>query len=308
MASSNYPIISRTLLVFIAVLSFSSSFGQSYELDVKSLQEYTAFLDGVSVGITESNATDSFSLPDTFNFFGKQEYPLSEVYVNLKSTSLRIVNGTTGDFLFVYGLYPILETPKFINGVSEITWKKELDWLKIQFSNVSIEGLSSSKLFNCQFWLNLDDYEVQIHFGSNNTEVMGQTIVGIDLRNSNLNYIMGFRALGDPKSPTTGSTTTTFLDNPPDSGMVYTFQPKNLSIDSESLTKNTIQAYPNPADNNIYFEGIDQGFVTITDALGKVVIASDYVNVIDVTNLQPGMYNVRIETENQLATSRFIKL
>jgi hypothetical protein len=87
--------------------------------------------------------------------------------------------------------------------------------------------------------------------------------------------------------------------NMPTTGIKPLVQPLSFSI------------YPNPAKNTITISGIDQKTVdvTIMDMMGRTLIATTARNneVISIDDLNAGIYFVKIDADNGVATKRFIK-
>jgi len=75
---------------------------------------------------------------------------------------------------------------------------------------------------------------------------------------------------------------------------------------------NTVSVYPNPAHSSIVVNATQNSTVSIIDVLGKIVIDKIFVQnensiVISVENLTPGIYSVKILTEDSVKTSQFVK-
>ncbi len=70
--------------------------------------------------------------------------------------------------------------------------------------------------------------------------------------------------------------------------------------------ENLIQIYPNPASDFITISD-KFDFLSIYDMSGKIIMVTTD-NIIDVRDFQNGIYIVKIETENQINTTKFIKI
>lgn len=72
-----------------------------------------------------------------------------------------------------------------------------------------------------------------------------------------------------------------------------------------------ISAYPNPAKTSIEFvnAAIGSGNIQIYNALGQLIKTSDFNEriVLDIQDLNAGLYTVRIEGENGVSSTTFIK-
>lgn len=73
----------------------------------------------------------------------------------------------------------------------------------------------------------------------------------------------------------------------------------------------TIQVYPNPVKNKIYFETDEKQLlnsqITITNQLGQVVLKQKYKSEIDVTVLNKGMYFLTVSNDSESKTFKIIK-
>lgn len=81
-----------------------------------------------------------------------------------------------------------------------------------------------------------------------------------------------------------------------------------LSVDEVSSLEPTIRIYPNPASEIVTIvtsNTIDR--VEVFDIQGKQVKALKQTNTIDVSDLNSGMYIVRIKTDNSTITKRLVK-
>lgn len=110
----------------------------------------------------------------------------------------------------------------------------------------------------------------------------------------------------------------TFMDNKPFIGDNY-YRLKQLDMDGRYEYSDVINAkiereqqvnlYPNPTSGKVQLSS-DQKIlnVTITDIVGKRMDVTNIENhQIDLSNLSPGIYNIRIDTEFQSIIKRIIK-
>lgn len=75
----------------------------------------------------------------------------------------------------------------------------------------------------------------------------------------------------------------------------------------EQANQNNIYVYPNPAKNMITIAGVNSNTVNkIFDINGKI-IKQNTSNVIDISDLPAGIYNITIEVNNKTKSIRFIK-
>ncbi|MDP4704668.1 MAG: T9SS type A sorting domain-containing protein, partial [Polaribacter sp.] len=81
-----------------------------------------------------------------------------------------------------------------------------------------------------------------------------------------------------------------------------------LSLEDNTLAK--VKLYPNPASNNIRLSNIQEATIMITDVTGKVVLQTEGVDensLINVSNLNSGIYLVNIKNESMNETIKFVK-
>jgi transforming growth factor-beta-induced protein len=95
-----------------------------------------------------------------------------------------------------------------------------------------------------------------------------------------------------------------------DNGVVHIIDgvllPPSAGIDE--ATDLMVNVYPNPAVNTIQFDGNESYNYSIVNALGQVVSEGTTLNQsIAVSNLDNGMYTLRLNNENGSLTSKFFK-
>ena len=82
-----------------------------------------------------------------------------------------------------------------------------------------------------------------------------------------------------------------------------------LSVDDYNL--DNIRIYPNPASGNtLTIDTLEEVTISVFDILGKQVLTdavSSTNNQIDISDLNSGIYMIRLQTENGSATKKFIK-
>ena len=82
-------------------------------------------------------------------------------------------------------------------------------------------------------------------------------------------------------------------------------------MDINKATKHSIVLYPNPVENELHLintNNLNITKMTIADVSGKVIYNQSYSsNVINVSNLQSGIYLVQIETDTEIIIEKFIK-
>ena len=72
----------------------------------------------------------------------------------------------------------------------------------------------------------------------------------------------------------------------------------------EEVSEN-FNIYPNPANNVLTIDG-NYTSVTICDLFGKIVLSTDYRNIINLTDLSNGIYFINIKTNNTITVKKII--
>lgn len=100
-----------------------------------------------------------------------------------------------------------------------------------------------------------------------------------------------------------------FIQNATTKEIMQSFKATDaLSLEDNSIAK--VKLYPNPATNSIRFANIQESSIMITDITGKVVLQTEGVDensVINVSNLNSGIYLVNIKNELMNETVKFVK-
>jgi hypothetical protein len=100
-----------------------------------------------------------------------------------------------------------------------------------------------------------------------------------------------------------------FIQNTTTKEIMQSFKATDaLSLEDNSIAK--VKLYPNPATNNIRFTNIQEATILITDVTGKVVLQTEGVDensIINVSNLNSGIYLVNIKNESMNETIKFVK-
>lgn len=78
----------------------------------------------------------------------------------------------------------------------------------------------------------------------------------------------------------------------------------SLSV-QDPIAQNSIEMFPNPANQLVKFSGEGIQSVELFDMTGKQVLSSP-LQSIDITSLRPGIYLVRIQQENQNSVKRLV--
>lgn len=84
------------------------------------------------------------------------------------------------------------------------------------------------------------------------------------------------------------------------------FELPSKIIDNSS---NNIIVSPNPSTDYISISGINSGSLKITDLNGRLILDENFIdpNRIDIRNMSPGVYLLRIETTEGTIIGKLIK-
>jgi hypothetical protein len=125
-------------------------------------------------------------------------------------------------------------------------------------------------------------------------------------------YFMSTKSNGDPAFPYLfaaeyyGEVDNTSTNNTMPGGLTC-----GVSTGLSDLIKNEneVDLFPNPANNsiNLKFAHILPNEVLISNAMGQIVISTNDLDRIDISNLPQGIYNATILFESSTKTIRFIK-
>jgi hypothetical protein len=100
-----------------------------------------------------------------------------------------------------------------------------------------------------------------------------------------------------------------FIQNAATKEIMQSFRATDaLSLEDNTLAK--VKLYPNPATNDIRFTNVQEAKIMITDITGKVVLQTEVVDensIINVSNLNSGIYLVNIKNESMNETIKFVK-
>ena len=162
---------------------------------------------------------------------------------------------------------------------------------KVTTNNVSTNGETSFKHVMMKMVPNASGTTINTTAGTPITGQISASLAGTNIEeNSDLEVII-------------------FIQNAATKEIMQSFKATDvLSLEDNTLTK--IKLYPNPATNSIRFTNIKEAAITITDVSGKVVLQSSVIDensLINVSNLNSGIYFVNIKNELSNETLKFIK-
>lgn len=88
-----------------------------------------------------------------------------------------------------------------------------------------------------------------------------------------------------------------------------TYGPEPLNVMENVLTENSLLVFPNPAKDFIRITMSENKpvMVELTDVSGRLVMQTTTDKLIDVSNLQPGVYVIKVYSEKRTATGKVIK-
>ncbi len=80
----------------------------------------------------------------------------------------------------------------------------------------------------------------------------------------------------------------------------------NVGVQQNYL-KNNVRVYPNPVTEKLFVDGVSELKLEVTDLLGKVIVAENTTNTIDVRILTSGIYFLNITSGTEQTVVKFIK-
>jgi hypothetical protein len=86
-------------------------------------------------------------------------------------------------------------------------------------------------------------------------------------------------------------------------------QSKCIPVSVHVEPEQSLDIYPNPVDGgvlNLRITGYDVATITVTDALGRMIVRSMQVSQLNVAGLTPGMYIVILESPRQRVAKQVI--
>jgi hypothetical protein len=82
----------------------------------------------------------------------------------------------------------------------------------------------------------------------------------------------------------------------------------DTSITSETIEFSSLQQYPNPAHNTVRFFGCGSGDVSVYDFAGRPALETSFDSGrLDISRLQPGIYNLHIRANGRRHVTKLIK-
>ncbi|MBI4648818.1 MAG: T9SS type A sorting domain-containing protein, partial [Bacteroidia bacterium] len=79
---------------------------------------------------------------------------------------------------------------------------------------------------------------------------------------------------------------------------------------NENIIVESINIYPNPANNNIVFEGLQEGKIELINLQGQVIRNIEITETktsIDLSKLSSGIYLIKLSTGKSIITKKFVK-
>lgn len=319
-----------TLLLFLCVPII---YAQDYNFE-KQNETYASLVNATPVFTEPWNSIEdapSIGLPFNFSLFGK---PIDVVYFT--------GNGLATEFEFEGKFYSsvLFASPELIDLAAldptadpQTTVTTKLEGvvgsriLKIQVSNAAsyyefAEFDSSTQIVDFQIWLHETTNVISYHYGPNNIVdledfaydgIMGCGLVELSyegIEDDNLiNPIQkSFLLHGSSNAPILKINQNAFLLDYPNTGVIYRFTPKTLSVDHQEKAPTTITLFPNPTENLLRINGDFDVNVSysIFDMSGKKLKQGKVTDqTIDVSLLSSGIYILKLDNQSQAL--KFIK-
>ncbi len=206
----------------------------------------------------------------------------------------------------------------------------KIEWNNAGFFSDIYDDFVSTDFVNFQLWLYEGSNDIEIHFGPSsitNPELsfdsLSGTYIGLF---SSLNFddygetASGIALLGNPSSPTATNVSTAFslndyMNGAPSNGTIYKFSTGvNVGLLSHSTRSKDFSIYPNPSKDFIRISSnkinaLDIQSVAIIDIKGQLIkqVNSLTDNKIDISDLNTGVYTVRITSNSEIINKKLIK-
>ncbi len=253
--------------------------------------------------------------------YWRQAYPKEirlEVY-------LAIMQGAKGIWYFLYES----EFP-YLLGMLDVSGQPTQRLLEVADVNAEINEISGTLLklnvCNNQSGISIDYGEVKLHVDSSatspekyviavNTDVFSSSTPTITIKKEDIGYNVQYiqNVNNHQLYSYTENETEIYFSVPIDegSGVLLKLSSQPSSIDQYKL-KNSVRLYPNPVKDNLFVQREDdsttpfgiydlQGCIKINGTLQKN-------NTINVNSLSPGIYLLKLKTNQTVMTTKFIKM
>ncbi len=311
---------------FLIITSLQAQSNYTFEADMIPYQDLTG-----STSLNNGAVWDdpAYTIPIGFNFqIGT--FTLNTLYIPDWA-----LGGTVASSPVDVGAQPVLTLISqdlislAIGSSSPISYKLEgtsgnqiliIEWKNFGFFDDS----TGNDFMNMQLWLHEGTNVIEYRFGPasiNNPNETFEGLTGFQVAfNASFNFNtaeledIAFLLSGNPANPTPVLYQAGDIMNPDlalngsiPEGTVYRFVPESLGVDDFNNTSITV--FPNPAKQNLHILTTSTNFdVEIYNTLGKQVAEFSHVkDRIDVSGLPTGLYFVKIKSNNNTVTVKFIK-
>jgi len=287
------------LLLFMAawLSSFSANAGTSYAFTQRT-ETYTELVSGSPLFV-HSIYFDTLSPGFNFRMNGVTG---AKLYLFLRGTM-----STSGSFIDSTRFEPFSAEHGRGTYSYEISGPIGDRILKLQFKNLKFDhDIPATDYMNFQVWLFEVDNAIEIHFGNSS------------ITNPDWSYYFqqGGPAIGGHNAWLSGNAASPVLDTAsgsrvtgtPANGKVYRFSLPTSGI-TQSMTRETLSVYPNPAGEMLQVSRLPQGMeYIIRDASGRIVTRGKLQHDgICISALLPGQYFLQFRTLVGEASGVFIK-
>lgn len=335
--------INNSLFLICTFLAINLN-AQRYNLTV-STGTYQDLENSISLNQKWTWDDPGFAIPIGFDF-KYFDYTLDTIHISSYGlgsylTTTEEVDGIL-PFLIPYGSdiidrgYDIIFGQSTLGSLSNISYLMEgdsgsrilkIEWNNVGFYNEIATNSSSSDYANFQLWLFEGSNNIEVHFGKSSVEFPDESFDGFPGPNvslySGINFDLleitdvAYMVLGDPVSPkmTELSSLDDYfsLDSNIPNGTIYKFSYPSVDKSNVSTNANRITLFPNPVENKLNIKGIQQNEklsqINILDIQGRIIKQYEIEsNVIDVSDLNAGMYFIELISIDSKISKPFVKL
>lgn len=250
-----------------------------------------------------------------FNFGGITTYavqPLGNVRVDNDSSAVIL------DGLRSLGIYPLDETTKLSY---QIDGEPGSHIIKVEWKNHTLTQGEPNNFFNFQIWVYQETGVIEFRYGprseSNGSGFTDEDLLFIGIFYSPDTFTSVYEKLwisGEIDDLEIDEEPVLGFDNilgVPAEGTIYRFTPTFLSTQNypgKELLSDFVLA-PNPAVESVSVQGLPEAImnVDVMDTRGKLVKQFSSAHELEISDLESGIYFIRVETESYIGIKRLVK-